>query len=134
MTMTLPSITAASYTRTVKQHILCVCRDLPDGIHATRESCENRKRVSVRRAIPGKRKRSRSFSCKHDKFRILGMLIILTSYNVSKELISIIAHTIETFRVDGFFDRLAYDPEKFSKCFRRIRHRVASTHAAVVFF
>ena len=37
-------------------------------------------------------------------------------------------------RVDVYFDKIAYDPETFSKCFRRIRHRFASTHAAVVFF
>ena len=79
--MTLPSITEASYTCTVKQHIICVSRDLPDRIHATREPSENRKRVSVRRAIPGKRKRLRSFPCKLDKLRMLRMSVILASYN-----------------------------------------------------
>ena len=80
--MALPSITEASYTCTVKQHIICVSRDLPDRIHATREPSENRKRVSVRRAIPGKRKRPRSFPSKRRKFRILRMSVILASYNV----------------------------------------------------
>ena len=52
-------------------------------------------------------------------------------------LISIIAHTemtIGILRVEGYFDRLAYALETFSKCFRSIRHHFASTHAAVVFF
>ena len=80
--MALPSITEASYTCTVKQHIICVSRDLPDRIHATREPSENRKRVSVRRAIPGRRKRTRSILCKHSKFRKLKMSVILASYNV----------------------------------------------------
>ena len=69
--MTLLSITEASYICTVKQHIICVCRDLPDRIHATREPSENRKRVSVRRAIPGKLKRPLSFPSKRGKFRVL---------------------------------------------------------------
>ena len=50
---------------------------------------------------------------------------------------SISAHTetkIGFIRVDGYFDRFAYAPETFSKCFRSIRHHFASTHAAVVFF
>ena len=80
--MTLPSITAASYTCTVKQHILCVCRDLPDEVHATLELVENRKRVSVRRAIPGKLKRPLSFPSKRGKFRVLRVSVILASYNV----------------------------------------------------
>ena len=67
-TTTLPSITVASCTCTVKQHIICVCRDLPDRIHATPEPSESRRRASVRRAIPGKRKRPRSFLCKHGKY------------------------------------------------------------------
>ena len=135
--MALPSITEASYTCTVKQHTTRVCRDLPDRIHATREPSENRKRVSVRRAIPGKRKRPRSFRSKRGKFRILRMSVILASYNVYRNPISIIAHTetkIGFIRVDGYSDRLAYTPETFSKCFRSIRHRFASTHPAVVFF
>ena len=80
--MTLPSIITASYTCTVKQHIIYVSRDLPDGIHATREPSENRKRVSVRRAIPGKRKRPRSCPSKRRKLWILRMSVILASYNV----------------------------------------------------
>ena len=41
---------------------------------------------------------------------------------------------IGILRAEGYLDRLAYSPETFSKCFRRIRHRFASTHPAVVFF
>ena len=80
--MTVPSITDASYTCTVRQHVIRIYRNLPDGIHATREPSENRKRVSVRRAIPGRRKRPRSILCKHGKFRKLKMSVILASYNV----------------------------------------------------
>ena len=135
--MNPPSVTEASYKCTVRHNVIRICRNLPDGIHATREPCENRKRVSVRRAIPGKRKHLRSFPCKLDEFRMLRMSINLVSYNASRNLISIIAHTEITtwiLKDDGSFVRLAYDPEKFSKCFRSIRHRFASTHAAVVFF
>ena len=42
--------------------------------------------------------------------------------------------TIGILRVEGYFYRLAYALETFSKCFRSIRHHFASTHAAVVFF
>ena len=80
--MALPSITEASYTCTVKQHTTRVCRDLPDRIHATREPSENRKRVSVRRAILGERKYPRSLPCKLDELRMLRMSVVLASYNV----------------------------------------------------
>ena len=80
--MNPPSITEASYTSTVRQHVIRIYRNLPDGIHATREPSENRKRVSVRRAIPGRLKRLCSFLRKHGKYRLLRMSVILASYNV----------------------------------------------------
>ena len=80
--MNPPSITEASYRCTVRQHVIRICRNLPDGIHATRGPCENRKRVSVRRAIPGRLKRPCSFLCKHGKYRLLRMSVTLSSYNL----------------------------------------------------
>ena len=80
--ITQRSRSEAFYIFTVKQHIISLRRDIPHGIYTTREPCGNRKRVSVRRAIPGKRKRLRSFASKRGKFRILRMSVILASYNV----------------------------------------------------
>ena len=136
--MNPPIITKASYTCTVRQYVILICRNLPDWIHATREPCENRKRVSVRRANLGRLQWPCSYPCRWHQCCMSNHPALrakLNGYtNPSKKMTSYTGIIVEILKLYVFSVRVAHASDLFSKSFRRSHHRVATTHATIVFF
>ena len=137
-TTTLPSITEASYTCPVRQHEIHVCKDLPHGIYATRELCENRRRVSVRRAIQGRQQWPWSYLGMWYKCHMLNYLFLHSKLNVyaitSNRTIARTRIVVGLLVLQDFFDRITYVSNPSSKNFWCFLHRVTTTHTTVVFF
>ena len=135
--MTLPSITGASYTCTDKKYTICVCKKLPDGIHATRVPSGNRRRASVRRAIPRKQQCHWTYLYRRTELCLPYETTLHAKLNeYAGPSNKTTTHTVNCIRLilQGLNDRAIYAPDPFPKNFRRLLHRVTTTHATVVFF